>query len=116
MRRGSLYDTATKSITELRTLEPGKVRIYSCGPTVYGRQHLGNLRTYVFTDLLRRTLEHFGYAVRHVINVTDVGHLTDDASDGEDKLENAARRGGERALDVAARWFRIFRQDLARLS
>lgn len=116
MTQISLYNTLTRSVDALRPLEPGAVRIYTCGPTVYSRQHIGNLRTYVFTDVLVRTLRYFGYGVRHVVNVTDVGHLTDDASDGDDKIERAARTGGTRALDIAERYFALFRADLARLN
>ncbi len=116
MRQISLYNTATKRVEALQPLQAGAVRIYSCGPTVYSRQHIGNLRTYAFTDLLVRTLRHFGYDVRHVVNVTDVGHLTDDASDGDDKMERAARDGGVAALDVAERYFTAFRRDLARIN
>ncbi|HXX48741.1 MAG TPA: cysteine--tRNA ligase, partial [Myxococcota bacterium] len=66
-----LYNTMTRAKEPFAPLEPGRVRIYSCGPTVYSRQHLGNLRTYLFLDLLNRTLRYFGYPVRHVINITD---------------------------------------------
>ena len=87
-----LYNTLTRTqaAARRRSSRP-TVRIYSCGPTVYSRQHLGNLRTYVFADLLNRTLRYLGFGVRHVINITDVGHLQSDADTGDDKMEKAAR-------------------------
>ena len=83
--------------------------------SLYSRQHLGNLRTYVFEDLLNRGLRFFGFEVRHVINITDVGHLTDDADAGEDKMEVAARRTGESAADIAARYERQWKEDCRRV-
>jgi cysteinyl-tRNA synthetase len=79
----------------------GTVKMYNCGPTVYDRQHIGNLRPYVFADTLRRALNAWGYKVKQVINITDVGHLTSDADEGEDKLEAAASRKGQSAQDIA---------------
>jgi cysteinyl-tRNA synthetase len=110
-----LYDTRTRRKQRLEPLEPGHVRVYSCGPTVYGPQHVGNLRPYLFADLLRRTLEGEGLRVTHVINITDVGHLTDDADAGEDKMEVAARRTGERAAEIAARYERQWKEDCRRV-
>jgi cysteinyl-tRNA synthetase len=110
-----LYDTMTRAKQPLAPLEPPTVRIYSCGPTVYSRQHLGNLRTYLFPDLLNRTLRFFGFGVRHVINITDVGHLQSDADSGDDKMEKAAREQKLSAYDVADKWTRVFRDDLAKL-
>jgi len=110
-----LYNTRTRRKEPFVPLEPGKVRIYSCGPTVYSRQHLGNLRAYVFADLLNRTLRFFGYPVKHVINITDVGHLTSDADSGDDKMEKAAREAKLSAWDVAKKWTEVFRTDLAKL-
>src|SRR5581483_272472 len=87
-----LYNSLTRRLEPFVPKEPGKVRVYNCGPTVYKRQHLGNMRRFVFADVLRRTLELLGYEVRDITNITDVGHLTDDELDqGEDKLEKAAR-------------------------
>jgi cysteinyl-tRNA synthetase len=77
---------------ELRPLEPGVVRFYTCGPTVYNYAHIGNLRTYISEDIIRRVLESAGYLVRHVMNVTDVGHLESDADEGDDKMAIAAQR------------------------
>jgi cysteinyl-tRNA synthetase len=89
--------------------------MYSCGPTVYAPQHIGNMRPYVFADLLKRTLRALGYEVVHVINVTDVGHLTDDADAGEDKMEVAAAQSGERAEDIAARYTQEWVDDVTRM-
>jgi cysteinyl-tRNA synthetase len=87
-----VFNSLTRSVETFRTLQPGLVRMYNCGPTVYNRPHVGNYRAFLFADTLRRWLECSGYAVEQVMNITDVGHLTDDADDGEDKLEKQARR------------------------
>ena len=111
-----LYDTLTRAKEPLRAARcRPTVRIYSCGPTVYSRQHLGNLRTYLFADLLKRTLRFLGFGVRHVINITDVGHLQSDADTGEDKMEKAAREQKLSAYEIAEQWTRVFRDDLAKL-
>src|SRR3546814_12647634 len=86
-----LFNSLTRQIETFAPITPGRVRVYSCGPTVYNYAHLGNLRAYVFTDTLRRTLMWKGYDVTHIINITDVGHLTSDADAGDDKMEAAAR-------------------------
>ncbi len=111
-----LYNTRTRRKEPFTSLEEGCVGIYSCGPTVYSAQHLGNLRPYLFADVLRRTLEAEGYRVRHVINVTDVGHLTDDADAGDDKVELAARRSGRSAADIAAEYTAQWLRDRRRLN
>ncbi len=90
--------------------------MYTCGPTVYNYAHIGNLRTYLFEDLLRRTLEHDGYAVTHVMNVTDIGHLTDDADEGEDKMVKSAREKGMSVWEIASFYTKAFFEDLARLN
>ena len=82
-----LYNTLTREKEEFKALEENKVRIYSCGPTVYSYAHIGNFRAYVFMDTLRRVLEYNGYELKHVMNITDVGHLESDADEGEDKME-----------------------------
>jgi cysteinyl-tRNA synthetase len=88
-----VYSTLAKQVQEFRPLEPGIVRMYNCGPTVYSRPHIGNFRAFLFADTLRRWLEYRGFEVRQVMNITDVGHLTDDDRDeGEDKIEARARR------------------------
>jgi cysteinyl-tRNA synthetase len=110
-----LHDTRTRSKRPFEPIEPGRVRLYSCGPTVYAPQHLGNLRSQLFADLLARALRAEGLRVRHVINVTDVGHLSDDADAGEDKLERAARESGERAAAIAERYTRQWLRDRERV-
>jgi cysteinyl-tRNA synthetase len=98
----SFYDNFTRTT---RTFEPldatGPVGLYTCGPTVYDYQHIGNFRTFLFEDILKRVLRWNGYAVRHVMNITDVGHLTSDADTGEDKMEKGARRTGKTAWEIA---------------
>lgn len=106
-----LFNTATRREEAFRPLEAGHVRIYTCGPTVYAPQHIGNLRSQLFADLLKRTLLWLGHEVTHVINITDVGHLTDDADTGEDKMEVAASRSGRRAEDIAAEFTEQWRSD-----
>jgi hypothetical protein len=110
-----LFNTATRRKERFESLEPGHARVYTCGPTVYAAQHIGNLRSQLFADLVRRTLEYEGYRVTHVINVTDVGHLTDDADSGEDKMELAARRAGRRAEDIAREYTEQWLRDRERV-
>jgi cysteinyl-tRNA synthetase len=110
-----LFNTLGRELQNFVPLEPAKVRVYTCGPTVYAYQHIGNLRAYVFADTLRRVLEWKGYEVTHVVNITDVGHLTSDMDEGEDKLELAARREGRSVWDIAAHYTDIFLHDLAEL-
>ena len=104
MKPIQLYNTRTRKEETFVPLEEGVVRMYTCGPTVYGPQHIGNLRSQLFPDLLKRFFLSEGFEVRHVVNVTDVGHLEDDSDRGEDKMEAAARESGERAEVIAARW------------
>ena len=96
------FNSRTRRKEPFVSLEPGRARVYSCGPTVYSPQHIGNMRSVVFADLVCRALRLFGYEVTHVMNITDVGHLTDDADEGDDKMEKAARESGRRAEDIAA--------------
>ncbi len=96
-----LYNTMGRTIQDFKPINESEVGLYGCGPTVYNYAHIGNLKTYVFEDLLRRTLEYLGYNVKHVMNITDVGHLTDDADDGEDKMEKSARETGKSVWDIA---------------
>ena len=86
-----LYNTMGRKIEEFKPLHEGKVGFYGCGPTVYNYAHIGNLRAYVFLDTLHRTLEYLGYEVNHVMNITDIGHLSGDADDGEDKMVKMAQ-------------------------
>jgi cysteinyl-tRNA synthetase len=111
-----LYNTRTRCKERFTPLETGRARVYSCGPTVYSPQHLGNLRPYLFADLLKRALLAEGLRVTHVVNVTDVGHLTDDADAGDDKMELAARRTGRRAEEIAAEYTQMWRRDCRRVN
>ncbi len=110
-----LYNTMTRRNDPFQPLEDGKVGLYTCGPTVYNFAHLGNLRTYLFEDYLRRVLELDGYEVTHVMNVTDVGHLVSDSDTGEDKMAVGAAREGVSAYEIADRYWQAFRDDLKRL-
>ncbi len=106
-----LYNTLTKNIDGFEPVTPGKVGIYCCGPTVYFYAHIGNFRTYIFEDVLRRTLEYLGYQVTHVMNITDVGHLTSDADEGTDKMEEGARREGKTVWEIAQFYTDAFFKD-----
>jgi cysteinyl-tRNA synthetase len=110
-----LFNTLTREVAEFAPASPSEVGMYSCGPTVYAPQHIGNMRAYVFADTLKRVLSRKGLRVRHVINITDVGHLTSDADEGDDKLEVAARREHANAWEIADRYTREFKTDLQRL-
>ncbi|MEQ1596555.1 MAG: cysteine--tRNA ligase [Casimicrobium sp.] len=107
-----LYDTWTRSVREFTSLKPGEVGLYTCGPTVYDYQHIGNYRTFMFEDGLKRVLKLNSYRVNHVMNITDVGHLVSDADDGEDKMEKGSRRTGKTAWDIAALYTESFVGDL----
>ncbi|HKP95278.1 MAG TPA: cysteine--tRNA ligase [Fibrobacteria bacterium] len=111
----SLYDTATRKQQPFTTLHPGVVNMYCCGPTVYHFAHIGNLRTFVFEDLLRRVLDYHGYTVNHIVNITDVGHLTSDADTGEDKMEKGAAREGKTVWEIADFYTQAFLKDWKRL-
>jgi len=111
-----LYDTYTRSLREFKPLEGKKVGMYACGPTVYDYAHIGNLRTYIFEDILRRVLELNDYTVRHIVNITDVGHLVSDADTGEDKMETGSRRTGKSAWEIAEFYTNAFQQDMHRLN
>ena len=92
-----LFNSLTRELEEFTPVHEGEARVYSCGPTVYNYPHIGNMRAYVFADVLGRTLSWKGYDLTHIINITDVGHLTDDADAGEDKLERPPRQKPDRA-------------------
>lgn len=111
MRSIEFYDTRSRSQQAFTPHTPGKVGMYSCGPTVYGPPHIGNLRSRLFSDLLKRFLLSEGYEVKHVINITDVGHLVSDADEGEDKVEAAARKSGQTAEEIAEHFTQIWRDD-----
>ena len=110
-----LYDTRRRTVVDFEPLAPPHVGIYTCGPTVYGPQHLGNMRSQLLPDLLRRVLLARGYDVTYVTNVTDVGHLTDDADAGDDKVEEAAQREGRSVEEITAHWTRQWANDRRRL-
>lgn len=112
----NLYNTLTRRKEEFTSIEPGKVRMYTCGPTVYNYAHIGNLRSYIFADVLRRTLEYFGYEVPQVMNVTDVGHLTGDVDSGEDKMELQAEKEGRDIWDIARYFEDVFFDDIEKLN
>lgn len=112
----NLFNTRTRRQEPFQPLVPGKVGLYCCGPTVYHDAHIGNLRTYVFEDLLVRALRLDGLDVEHVCNITDVGHLTGDADSGDDKMELGARREGKTVWEIAAHYTDLFKRDLARLN
>jgi cysteinyl-tRNA synthetase len=111
-----LFNSLTRSLETFTPVHPGEARVYSCGPTVYNYQHIGNMRAYVFADTLGRVLSYKGYKLNHVINITDVGHLTSDADVGEDKMEKMAASQGKSAWDIAAFYQADFEADLARLN
>ncbi len=110
------YNTLTRNKEEFKPLKKGSVKMYSCGPTVYWRAHLGNFRTYIFEDILKRVLEYNGYQVKSVMNFTDVGHLTSDADTGEDKIELAAKKEKKTAKEIADFYIDAFCQDAAALN
>ncbi|MEW6522802.1 MAG: cysteine--tRNA ligase [Bacillota bacterium] len=116
MEQLRLFSTLTRRVQPFSPLVPGRVGVYSCGPTVYDYAHIGNLRAYVFADTLRRVLEYNGYQVKHVMNITDVGHMTSDADEGEDKMVAGARREQRTPGELAAMYTRAFFADLARLN
>ena len=111
-----LYDTYSRSLRPFDPIIAGQAGLYACGPTVYDYAHIGNLRTYLFVDGLRRALEFNGLQVRHVMNITDVGHLASDADSGEDKVEARSRRSGKSAWDIASDFTRAFEDDLRQLN
>jgi cysteinyl-tRNA synthetase len=112
-----LYNTLTRRKEELRPVAEGIVRMYSCGPTVYRYAHVGNLRTFMLPDLLRRSLEYLGYRTEQVMNITDVGHLTDDTFDrGEDKMLVAARLEKKSPEEISAAYTESFLEDVDRLN
>ena len=111
-----LYNTMSRKKEVFEPLNPPDVKLYTCGPTVYNYAHIGNLRTYIFEDLLRRVLEWNGYVVTHVMNITDVGHLTSDADDGEDKMLKGALREHKTVWEIAEFYTQAFFDDLTKLN
>ncbi len=112
----TLYNTLTRKKEEFKPLEGNEVRIYSCGPTVYSFAHIGNFRAYVFMDTLRRVLQANQYTLKHVMNITDVGHLESDSDEGEDKMEKAARKENKDPYEIASYYTDIFFRDMGRLN
>ena len=110
-----LFNTLGRKKEKFVPLTPGEVKLYTCGPTVYHYAHIGNLRTYVFEDILVRALLRAGYKITHVMNITDVGHLVSDGDDGEDKMEIGARRSGKSIWDLADYYSKVFFGDLEKL-
>lgn len=111
-----LFNSLTRSVEDFVPVHPDEARVYSCGPTVYNYPHIGNMRAYVFADTLGRTLSFKGYKLTHVINITDVGHLTDDADAGEDKLEKAAAEKAQSIWDIARHYTEAYWDDVKALN
>ena len=111
-----LYNSLARRKEEFKPVQPGAVGLYTCGPTVYNFAHIGNLRTYIFEDILKRVLQYNGYRVKHVMNITDVGHLTGDRDMGEDKMEKGALREGRTAWEIAEFYTRAFKTDIENLN
>ncbi len=111
-----LYNTLTKQTEELKPIEGNLVKIYTCGPTVYSYAHIGNFRAYLFMDLLRRVLKYNGYQLKHVMNITDVGHLESDADEGEDKMVMAAKKEKKNPYEIAQFYTDAFMKDIERLN
>jgi len=111
-----LHNTLTGAKEPLSTIRPNEVRMYNCGPTVYFYAHIGNMRAYVFADILRRTFEYFGSEVKQVINITDVGHLTDESDTGDDKIESAAKKEGKTANEITLFYEKAYLEDLKNLN
>ena len=111
-----LFNSLSRAIEPFQPIHPGEARVYTCGPTVYNFQHIGNMRAYVFADTLGRVLSFKGLQLLHVINITDVGHLTSDADEGADKMEQAASKAGKSAWDIAQFYTENYWRDIDRLN
>jgi cysteinyl-tRNA synthetase len=111
-----LFNSLARRLEPFQPVHAGEARVYTCGPTVYNYPHIGNMRAYVFADVLGRTLSFKGYRLSHVINITDVGHLTDDADAGEDKLEQQASREAKSIWDIAAHYKQAYWADVVALN
>lgn len=112
----NFYNTLTKTKEEFKPLEGNTVRLYSCGPTVYKDATIGNMKSYIFMDTLRRTLKYNGYELKHAMNITDVGHLVSDGDEGEDKMLKAAREEKKTPLEIASYYTEKFLNDFDRLN
>ena len=111
-----IYNTLTKKVEEFIPNDKNEIKMYTCGPTVYSYAHIGNLRTYIFEDILEKTLNLIGYKVKRVMNITDVGHIVSDADDGEDKMMLASRKEGKKASEIADFYTKAFMEDLEKLN
>ena len=111
-----IYNTLTRKKEEFKPLVGNEVRMYSCGPTVYNYAHIGNFRTYIFMDTLRRVLKYNGYKLKHAMNITDVGHLESDADEGEDKMLKAAKRENKDPYEIAEFYTNAFFKDFDMLN
>jgi cysteinyl-tRNA synthetase len=116
MNKLFLYNTLNRQKEEFKSINDNEVGLYTCGPTVYNFAHIGNLRTYLFEDWLKRILSYNKFNVKHVMNVTDVGHLVGDGDDGEDKMEKGAAREGKSAWEIADFYLTAFKKDLESLN
>ena len=110
------YDTLTRSLEEVQPSDNEPIKLYTCGPTVYNFAHIGNLRTYIWEDVLERTLQFNHYDVNRVMNITDVGHLTSDADEGEDKMDKAVEREGRSVEELTVMYTDAFLADCAQLN
>ncbi len=110
------YNTLTRKKEIFKSIKKNEVGLYTCGPTVYWYQHIGNMRYFIFSDILKRTLLYNNYKVKQIINITDVGHLTNDSDDGEDKIEIASRKEGKSAKEISEYYFSVFKKDLEKLN
>ena len=111
-----IYNTLTRKKEEFVPHTPGEVKMYTCGPTVYNYAHIGNLRTYIFEDILEKTLRYLGYDVTRVMNITDVGHLTSDSDSGEDKMVKESKKEQKSVLDIAHFYTEAFKRDTKKLN
>ena len=111
-----LYNTLHKKVEEFVPIEEGKVKMYTCGPTVYHYAHIGNLRTYISEDILEKSLKYLGYDVTRVMNITDVGHLVGDGDTGEDKMAVASKRENKSSMEIAKFYTEAFKSDCDKLN
>lgn len=111
-----LYNTLTHTIEDFKPIDENVVKMYTCGPTVYDYSHIGNLRTYIFEDILEKTLNFLGYNVKRCMNITDVGHLTSDSDSGEDKMLKGAKREHKSVLEIAEYYTDCFKRDCSKLN
>src|SRR3989344_1929491 len=116
MNKILLFNTLKSKKEEFKPINQKEVTLYSCGPTVYSYQHIGNLRTMLLADILKRTLIYNNYKVKHIINYTDVGHLTSDSDEGEDKVEKAAKKEGLSVKEITEKYIEMFESDLKKIN